>query len=545
MSHLRRIGQIGRSHRMIPLGRLVMVAQAVLALVFVGALLIADGLRAPWATTDFVELSVEDAAGLDADNEPLVSIAGVEVGEVSKIRYENGEAIVTLAIEDRAARDLLRADATADISPRSALNDLTVDLEPGTASRPLPEGIPITARRTESHVPLDELVGVLDADTRAWTQVLLGELEPALRGRSDDLAAGLRELGEATDPTRGVVAALAARERLLTRLIANADQVFAALAKSGPALAETVRAGRATFDITTARNEELASTFSRLPGTLAALDAALTETQELAGPLNPALDRLGPFAEQLPGAVDALDRFVPAARRLVTDLRGLTRDGREPIAELEGVLDRLGPTARGLTGGTEDLRTALAALDEEKAGIKTLGENFSGVFSTNDVNGPMLRGLGYFEAFRCENFGFSGQLFPECGPPPASTSRRPRGLKGLSPAQMILGGLLEICRGSDDLLRNELACLVAFYSPETARELASLAGTESGRDLLGRARSTLGELLPAGEVDRLRERLGRTLGPSELEIVLPAGPAPAQSPRADGGANGERVTPWN
>ena len=41
-------------------------------------------------------------------------------------------------------------------------------------------------------------------------------------------------------------------------------------------------------------------------------------------------------------------------------------------------------------------------------GIGQLGERFSGVLSTDDANGPVLRGLGTFEPFNPADFGAPG-----------------------------------------------------------------------------------------------------------------------------------------
>ena len=526
MSFLRRLGSLGRGHRMVPLGRITIAVQAALAVGFVAYLLIGDGMRAPWSDTYEVEVEFDDAAGLNAANEPRVSVAGVEIGRVSEVRYEDGKAIATLAIEEENARELLRTDASADISPRSALNDLAIDLTPGSARAPLRDGQRIVARRSESHVPVDELLGVLDADTRAWAQVLLGELEPALRGRSDELADGLRQLGTLTGPSRGVSRALAERRRLLVRLVGQADTIFRALGDSGPELAEVVRAGRATLEVTAGRQDEVSETLRLLPGTLAALDSAMREVQALAEPLDPALERLRPVARKLPGGLDALDGFVPTARALVRDLAPLASEGRGPARALRRAFASLGPTSLALVPTLRDLYGALAAIDRNKAGIKSLGENFSGVFSTNDVNGPLLRGLGYFESFRCENFGLSGDAFPACGPPAGAAGRtnapRAAGLRGLDSSQLVLVALLQVCHGNSLVARNEVACLVLYYTPEMVRLLPSLAASEAGLRELERVQQILGQVLPEDAIDQLRESLSHLLSEQELGLVLPS-----------------------
>lgn len=514
MTLMRKLARIGESHRMVPLGRITILVQGLLAIGFVAYLLANQGVRLPWnASTFTVEAVFFDAAGLSPGDEPTVLVAGVDVGKVSDVRYERNRAVVTLAIEDERARELLRSDARAEILPRSSLNDLEVDVDPGSARSPLAEGRRIPERRTQSAVQLDEVIATLDSDTRAWAQVLLGELRTGLRGRTSELASALRELGHVTQPTSGVSAALAERRRLLTRLIGDLDVIFRALGDRGTELAATIRTGRQTLDVTAARGTELAETFRALPGTLASLDRALGAVERLSVPLNPALERLGPVAGHLPGALTSLRRFVPTGRELVRDLRPLTAGGREPARELRRLLARLGPASESLSPAVRNLHGFLQAVDRNKEGIAPLGENFSGVFSTNDPNGPILRGLGYFEAFRCENFGFSGELFPNCGPPPGQAAAAAR----VEPAQLVLRALAEICHGGDRVARNRAACLPMYYAPELVRALPHLPERE-----LAKVRAEMAFVLPGDRLEALRRDVAGLLPRSQVARVLPS-----------------------
>lgn len=518
MTFMRKLARLGRSHRMVPLGRITIVVQGLLALAFVAYLLSNQGVRLPWnASTDTVEAVFSDAAGLNAGDEPTVLVAGVDVGKVSDVRYERGRAVVTLAIEDEHARGLLRSDARAQILPRSSLNDLEVDVDPGSAESPLAEGERIPERRTESAVQLDEVIATLDSDTRAWAQVLLGELRTGLRGKTSELASALRELGRVTEPTADVSAALAQRRRLLARLIGDLDVIFRALGDRGIELAATIRTGRQTLDVTAARGAELSETFRALPDTLASLDRALRAVGQLSVPLDPALERLGPVAERLPGALGSLRRFVPTGRELVNDLGPLTADGREPARELRRLLGRLGPASGSLAPSVRNLQGFLQAIDDNKEGIAPLGENFSGVFSTNDPNGPILRGLGYFEAFRCENFGFSGEMFPDCGPPPGAAGSQAGAPAGVEPAQLVLRALAEVCHGGDRVARNRAACLPIYYAPELVRELPHLPERE-----LEKVRAELAFVLPGDRLEDLRRDVAGLLPRAQVARVLPS-----------------------
>ena len=93
------------------------------------------------------------------------------------------------------------ADATAELRPASAIQNLIVNIDPGDpGAGPLPEGEPIPAGRTTAFVAIDELTGVLDADTRAYAQILIAELERGLRGR-ERRPAGSARASSPTSPT--------------------------------------------------------------------------------------------------------------------------------------------------------------------------------------------------------------------------------------------------------------------------------------------------------------------------------------------------------
>ena len=111
------------------------------------------------------------------------------------------------------------ADASAELRPASAIQNLIVNIDPGTPARgPLPDRRADPTGRTSAFVSIDELTGVLDADTRAYAQILVGEAERGLHGRGGDLSAALAQLADLTDEARPISRSLATRRRLLTRL---------------------------------------------------------------------------------------------------------------------------------------------------------------------------------------------------------------------------------------------------------------------------------------------------------------------------------------
>src|SRR3954451_20212339 len=250
-------------------GLLVIGVQLALALAFLGYLLWNEGVRPPLIDQGFtVKVEFADAAGLSSDSHAQATAAGVAVGQVTHVSYENGLAVATLRL-DGDAEGLVHQGATAQIVSRSALQGLLVDVQQGPADAPaLHDGDVIPPARTSSTIGPDRLVGVLDADTRAQVQVLVGQLAAGLKGRSPQLRGDLTDLASVVDSTSRVTGALAERRDLLARLTRDLDSIFGTLGDRDHQLAGAIDAGRRTVSVTASRDRQLASAMRELPATL-------------------------------------------------------------------------------------------------------------------------------------------------------------------------------------------------------------------------------------------------------------------------------------
>ena len=238
----------------IPVGRLVILVQALAAVAFVTYLFVNEQVRTPLAGKPYTVKAVfTDASGLRAGGHIPVTVAGVPKGTVEDVRYERGRAVATLRM-DGDVRGRVYRDARAEIAPRSALNDLTVDIVPGTPTRgELASGARIPDTRTSGTVGTDRLIGVLDADTRTQVAVLFSQLRGALRGRTDEVAASVRRLPPLVDSSTRVASALAQRRVLLTKLVGETDTLLRTLGDRGRALSSAIAAGDRTLSVTSAR----------------------------------------------------------------------------------------------------------------------------------------------------------------------------------------------------------------------------------------------------------------------------------------------------
>jgi phospholipid/cholesterol/gamma-HCH transport system substrate-binding protein len=449
----RRVGQV-------PLGRLTIALQIVAALAFLGYTLTKKSIRLPGSSAPYeVEVEFTDAKGLDRVDEPGAAVAGALVGRVTGTRYEAGHAVATLSL-DPDVQGKIFADATAELRPASAIQNLIVNIDPGTPSRgPLPADEPIRTGRTSAFVSIDELTGVLDADTRAYAQILVGEAERGLRGRGGDLSAALPELADVTDEARPISRSLATRRRLLTRLVDQLDTVATTLGDRSVQLGNAVAAGSDTLAVTAARDRELARATTLLAPALHEADRSLDATADLAQILLPALNRLVPVAGDLGEATAQLRALLPKASQLVGQFDALTKRGAEPsrlllqgTQGLRGKVERLIPTA-------EDLVRLARILNEFRDGGAQLADTLSGATSVNDNGGA----YGQVDVLELEdpkpgNLGL-----------PASAARARDGHLSAMDRKLSIA-LEETCK------TNEVACILRFLVPGLPQEPLTTGG---------------------------------------------------------------------
>jgi phospholipid/cholesterol/gamma-HCH transport system substrate-binding protein len=436
----------------VPYGRFTIAVQLLAALLFIGYTLTKKSLPLPFAAKPYeVEVIFPNAQGLDRVDDPAVAVAGTPQGRVTDVAYDpsRGAAVVTMSL-NADVRGKIFADASAAIRPGSAIQNLIVNVDPGTPEAgPLPDDQPIPPQHTASYVAIDDLTSVLDADTRAYVQILVSEAQQALHGQESTLRSSLRELGDLADTTTPISRALAARRALLTRLVGDLDEIFTVLGRRGAQLGDTVAAGEKTLSITTAREAEVAALVRELGPTLVAANDALSAVNRTTKPALTAFDELAPAASAVAPAFESTRALVPKTAALVDSLGALVRQGSEPLELMvkgtEGIQGRVAaevPVAQDLT--------ALAKrLDRYKAGMAQLADTLSGALSVNDNAGTygQVDVIG-FEDPKPENLGL----------PAAAANKRPG---GHSLMQIKLAAALEkACRRD-----STWACLLRFQVP--------------------------------------------------------------------------------
>ena len=450
-----------RDVHLVPLGRFLIAIQLLAALVFLAYTLDKKGILLPFSESPYeIEVELTDAKGLDRVDEPGAAVAGAVLGRVTNVHYEAGRAVATLTL-DPDVRGKIFADATAEVRPASAIQNLIVNVNPGTqASGPLGDDERIEAGRTSSFVSIDELTGILDADTRAYVQIVIAEAHRGLEGTENELGAALRKVSELAETATPVSRALASRRRLLTELVGHLDTVFTTLGDRGTELGNAVAAGSDTLAVTAAREQELAELTRQLAPTLTEADRALEGTADLADLLVPALDRLIPVSDDLARGLVRLQETIPLVSDLFDRFDSLTRRGAEPTELMLKGTAGLKEKVRGLIPTAKDLAALTRTLDKYRKGGAQLADTLSGGTSVNDNNGTYGQTIEIeFEDLKPENFGF-GQ----------AAAREPAG-GGASLMERKLAEALELA-----CAENAYACLLRFSMPGLPKGLETEAG---------------------------------------------------------------------
>src|SRR5205807_5985685 len=92
--------------------------------------------RLPFESKPFqIEAAFNEAQAVVPGQGQSVRIAGVQVGLVSSVQIEDGQAIVDMNL-DRRYRGYVRTDASAMLRPRTGVKDMFVELDPGSAPAP-------------------------------------------------------------------------------------------------------------------------------------------------------------------------------------------------------------------------------------------------------------------------------------------------------------------------------------------------------------------------------------------------------------------------
>jgi phospholipid/cholesterol/gamma-HCH transport system substrate-binding protein len=335
-----------------------------------------------------------------------VTVSGVRVGQIGSVELKDGAAIARLRIETRYAH--IYPNATVLLRPKTPLKDMVAEVDPGTPSSgpQLKSGALLRTNQTAADVNLEEILAMLDRDSRDYLNLLLSDGAQALAdGGGRDLAGVFRRFEPLSRHIGQASRQVAKRRVLLKRLVGNLSQLSTELGARDKDIVRFVRGSQAVFQRFANQTDNLQRSVELLPSTLEKSSRALAKVDSLGR-------TLGATSKQLDPAAKALG---PALRDVEPFLRQTTpvfRDQIRPFAVAAQPETKLlvEPTTK-LTKATPQLKTLADVLNAivNEVAYKSPGKgadansflfyvpwashNSNSVLSSQDGIGPLRRGL--------------------------------------------------------------------------------------------------------------------------------------------------------
>ena len=362
----------------------------------------------PLIGTDRFELKADfsTAQAVTPGQGQSVDISGIKVGDVGGVKLENGHAVVSMEIDNKYA-PLIHSNASLLLRPKTGLNDMVVEVDPGTQSSPqVTEGSTVPLADTQPQVNPDEILSSLDADTQQFLKLLLANgaeaLDPA-SGRDVRLSNALRRLDPLARDISEISGALASRRQAIANSIHNFQLVSTELGNRDQDLVNFVDSSNAVLASFAKEQSSIRSAVRELPATLKETKGALTSANALALQSGPALRKSIPGAKATAPALRALrPLFQQTAGPIENQIRPFTTEVRSPVTHVAQISQGLGVATPGLKTGFTDLNLGLNALayNPQQANdqgflfyVPWLNHDLNGNYLLQDAYGPIRRGI--------------------------------------------------------------------------------------------------------------------------------------------------------
>ncbi len=329
-----------------------------------------------------------------------VNIAGVKAGEISAVDLEGGHAVVTLLIDPKYA-PLMRSSSTVLLRPRTGLQDMTVEVHPGASGEPLEDGSTIPLSQTQPNVNPDQILASLDADTRAYLQLLLQGGGQGLGGNGKELSATLRRFEPLGRYLAQIGDALSVRRQNIKQVVTSFKLLSQELAKTDTQVSAWVRSQNDVLSAFADQEGAIRETLREFPSALAETRRALEGGNRLSLELGPASEALIPAARALAPAEQAAQTlFTTTVDPIEQQIRPFTRLVSKPVKHLRQASEPLAETTKGLGGSLGEVNRLFNGLSYNPPG-STEGYLYWTAWANHNANnsflqdaqGPLVRGL--------------------------------------------------------------------------------------------------------------------------------------------------------
>lgn len=341
-------------------------ALALLGLIAVAAgvtlyLLDEQRMRFPWEQSPLLlKAEFSTAQAVTPGQGQTVQVSGVRIGDIGEVELRDGKAVVEMVI-DAEYEGMIRQDATALLRPKTGLKDMFIDLEPGSDdSAAAAEGFTVPISSTAPDVNPDEILAELDADTRDYLTLLIGDAGRGLQGRGLDLRELLRRFEPTHRDLARVNSEVAKRRKNLRHLIRSLNTLNAELASRDDDLAGLVDSSAAVMRQFAAEEANVSAAVGELPAALRTTTSTMTKLERFGTLLGPTAEKLRPAARALAPANEAVRPLAREATPLLReDIRPLVREARPVVRDLKPAAGNLAKATPSLTRSFQHLNRFL------------------------------------------------------------------------------------------------------------------------------------------------------------------------------------------
>ncbi len=350
---------------------------------------------------DHISAEFSTAQAVTAGQGQAVDIAGIQIGKVASVNLENGHAVVGMDIEPKYM-ELIHPDASFLLRPKTNLNDMIVEIEPGTAKGEVEDGDHFTLAQTEPNTNLDAFLATLDADTRQYIQLLVAGGAQGIGGRGKQVSNALRRFQPFVHYVAKLNKAVAARRVELAKVIHNFGLLTGELARHDTAVKRWVTESEDALGNFANQQASVQKAFVEFPSALRAANAGLASSNRFSQAAYPALVKLIPQAQALGPAFEATERLFSQTTAPIRDqIRPFTREIRPTLTHAAESATPFKKTVKNFGNSLGGFNSFLNELtykpDDSRQSylfyLPWLNHNFNAAFNLEDAGGPILRGL--------------------------------------------------------------------------------------------------------------------------------------------------------
>jgi phospholipid/cholesterol/gamma-HCH transport system substrate-binding protein len=355
----------------------------------------------PFVGEEFEHISAEfqTAQAVTPGQGQAVDVSGIQIGKVGSVSLEDGHAVVGMEIEPKYMK-LIHPDAQFLLRPKTGLNDMIVEVEPGTGDETVEDGHKFGLAQTEPNVNLDQFLASLDGDTRQYIQLLVAGGAQGIGGRGKQLGNALRRFEPFVEYTAKLNKAIAGRREALAKVIHSFGELTTELGNHDQQIRQFVSGSNKALGNFANQQEAIEAVFKEFPATLRVAQEGLKSSDEFSTVALPTLTKLIPQAQASTTAFKATEKLFSQTTQPIRDgIRPFSREVRPLLVAANEGAKPLEKTVRNFGNSLGGLNSFFNQLAYKPKGSKQsylfylpwLNHDFNSAFSLEDGAGPLLR----------------------------------------------------------------------------------------------------------------------------------------------------------